>query len=320
MPVEVLGSSGSDMLLSEVKKIFHKELDARYPVEEVDSFFFLLIDHYFDFPRFVLALDPKRQLTKAQEKPLFHALSELRNHRPVQYIMGSTEFMGLDFLVDENVLIPRPETEELVNWILETYKGHVGDTKDSTASAQGDAAMETQSKREETLMLDIGTGSGCIAVSLAKYLQGSTVYALDVSEPALALAERNAQRNKVDVKTVQADIRTLNDLGLRFDVIVSNPPYVRESEKKQMQANVLDFEPDLALFVLDEDPLIFYEKIIGFAARNLAKNGTLFLEINQFLPKETEQLLQEHNFMDIELRNDLYGNPRMLKGTVTNMP
>jgi len=282
------------MLLKEIKKIYHKELGEIYSKEEVDSFFYILIEHYLGLERFVLALQPNISISKEKEQPLFKALSELRLQRPVQYIIGKTHFMDMDFLVDENVLIPRPETEELVRWILETSQA---------------------SPDKNPTILDIGTGSGCIAISLAKNLPKAQVYGLDVSEPALEIARRNAKKNEVDTIFLQNDILTRPKLNRKFDSIVSNPPYVRDMEKKEMQKNVLEHEPDSALFVSDENPLVFYEAIARFAKKNLKINGILFLEINQYLAKETQALLEQYNFSEIELRKDMFGNDRLVKCT-----
>ena len=252
------------MLLKEIKTIFHKELDTIYSNGEVSSFFHLLIEEFLGLERFILAFQPNYVISKEDEQPLFEALSQLRLQRPIQYIIGKTCFMDLDFMVSEGVLIPRPETEELVQWVL-----------------------EGKDENEERNILDIGTGSGCIAISLAKNMKNARVHALDVSEEALAIARKNAKINKVAVSFIQGDILTLDSLGLKFDLIVSNPPYVRESEKSVMQKNVLEHEPDSALFVPDETPLVFYEAIVAFAQRNLSEKGELFLEINQNLGKET---------------------------------
>jgi len=281
------------MILKEIKNIYHKELDALYAKEEVESFFYLLIDHYLQLERFVLVIQPNLTLTKEEEQPLFEALSELKLQRPVQYIMGKTTFMDLDFEVNESVLIPRPETEDLVRWILDEADGRFANKK--------------------IKILDIGTGSGCIAISLAKHLQDAQISAMDISENALKTAKKNAESNSVKIDFSEVDILKSDGFVSGFDIIVSNPPYVRELEKKEMHKNVLEHEPDLALFVSDENPLIFYDAITKFAKQNLSKNGMLFFEINQYLAKETEALLLQHNFLEIEVRKDMFGNDRMTK-------
>ncbi|WP_158979404.1 peptide chain release factor N(5)-glutamine methyltransferase [Cellulophaga sp. L1A9] len=280
------------MLLREIKNIFHLELDVLYQKEEVNSFFYMLIEHYLGLQRFVLAMEPNLIITKEEETPLFEALSKLKLQVPIQHIIGVTEFMEMEFIVNEDVLIPRPETEELVRWIIDDIKDHQSNLK----------------------ILDIGTGSGCIPISLAKHLPNAKIYTLDVSEKAIAVAKQNAVSNKVAIQFIKASILEIDALKETFDIIVSNPPYVRELEKAAMHENVLKHEPELALFVTNDNPLVFYKKITDFATQNLVKEGRLYFEINQYLGKETELLLREYNFSDIELREDLFGNDRMLKG------
>lgn len=280
------------MLLKEIKTIYHKELDEKYGVQEVDSFFYLLIEHYLKLERFILAIDPEYIIQKKQEYPLFQALNRLGLNEPIQHIIGEAYFMDMLFKVSKNVLIPRPETEDLVRWVL---KDHFENNKGKNIK-----------------ILDIGTGSGCIAISLAKN-STADVFALDISEKALVVAKENALKNKVKIIFMNEDIFNI-ETNIAFDIIVSNPPYVRELEKKEMHANVLDSEPALALFVSDEDPLVFYREIIKFAQKNLKEKGFLYFEINQYLGKETEELLKEFDFSEIELRKDIFGNHRMLKG------
>ncbi len=282
------------MLLKEIKTIFHQELDAIYPKEEVDAFFYRLIEHYLQLERFVLVMHPDYTITKEEEQPLFEALSGLKLEKPLQYITGMAYFMDLELKVNEHVLIPRPETEELVAWIISDYQAE---------------------QNRELNILDIGTGSGCIAIALAKNLPNAKVYALDVSTKALEVVHQNAIFNNVDVTLVQKDILNPElDLELKFDIIVSNPPYVRELEKEKIKENVKAYEPSLALFVPDEDALLFYSAIVAFAKEHFSEKGSLYLEINQYLGKETKALLEAHNFLEIELRKDLFGNDRMLKG------
>tara|TARA_R110002051_G_scaffold225441_2_gene288357 strand:+ start:320 stop:1171 length:852 start_codon:yes stop_codon:yes gene_type:complete len=280
------------MLLKEIKHIFHIELDDIYPKEEVDSFFYLMVEHYLGLQRFVLALEPNTIVSKEEEQPLFEGLSQLKLQRPLQYILGVAHFMDMEFKVDENVLIPRPETEELVRWILE------------------------QEQEGETVrnILDIGTGSGCIAIALAKNLPNAKVYALDISEASLKVAEENAINNGVSIEFINTDILQTERLAFQFDVIVSNPPYVRELEKKEMSSNVKDHEPGHALYVPDNNPLLFYRKITEFAALHLRSEGSLYFEINQYLGKETMRVMEDHGFSDVQLRKDMFGNDRMLKG------
>jgi release factor glutamine methyltransferase len=292
------------MLLKDIKDIFHRELGEIYPKEEIDSFFYSCIEHYLKMERFILAIQPGIALTKDEEQPLFEALSELKSEKPLQYILGTAHFMDLELQVNENVLIPRPETEELVQWILD--------------DCQVERPPAGRAGSRDFKFLDIGTGSGCIAIALAKQLTDADVYALDVSEGALTVARKNAETNEVDITFLHQDILNPElklEPELVFDIIVSNPPYVRELEKGEIRKNVKDFEPDTALFVKDEDPLLFYKAIINFAEDHLSATGNLYLEINQYLGAETKALFQAHNFSEIELRKDLFGNDRMLKAT-----
>lgn len=286
------------MELKEVKNIFHKELKEHYPKEEIDSFFFLMIDHYLHLERFVLALQPDLVLSKEEEQPLFEGLTALAKQEPIQHILGVTTFMDMDFKVNEDVLIPRPETEELVRWIVEDVK--------------------TVEPNKPLKILDIGTGSGCLAISLAVHLPEAKVFAIDVSDKALTVAKQNSENLKADVTFIEADILNTEVLEKDFDIIVSNPPYVRMLEKEEMQQNVLGFEPHLALFVENDNPLVFYNKITSLAAKHLQEEGRLYFEINQYLGAEMQQLLAEHHFKNVELRKDMFGNDRMIKGEVSH--
>lgn len=276
------------MKINHFKSEFLNQLSKIYDKEENESFFFMILKEMKGLTRIDLALNPDLELSEKELKQIEFYLSELKNNKPIQYLIGKTEFYGLEFQVDENVLIPRPETEELVDWIIQ----------------------ENKSKKDFTI-LDIGTGSGAIAVSLAKNLSAE-VFAFDVSYDALAIAQKNSDHNQTFVHFIEFDI--LNDVweGEKFDVIVSNPPYVRELEKKEMKANVLNHEPHLALFVQDEDPLIFYKKIADFALEHLSENGQLYFEINQYLGKETVEMLLEKGFKNVHLKKDIFGNDRMI--------
>ncbi|KAB8153709.1 peptide chain release factor N(5)-glutamine methyltransferase [Kordia sp. TARA_039_SRF] len=285
------------MLLKDIQDIFHKELDDIYGKNEVDSFFFMLTESYFGVARFALVLTPDFVITKDQESLLFEALSELKLEKPIQHILGKAHFYGLEFLVNEHTLIPRPETEELVDMMLRNVKNNP--------------------KKETLRILDIGTGSGCIAISLQKHLPNARVYALDVSEKALYVAKKNAKTNQVSVQFAQADVLSLQDLNvfdeadLQFDIIVSNPPYVRNLEKAEMQKNVLEYEPNLALFVADDNPLIFYDTIANLAKAHLVNEGSLYFEINQYLGQEMKHLLEEKGFSNVMIHKDTFGVNRI---------
>lgn len=287
------------MRLKDIQKVFHQELDVIYGKNEVASFFNILISHYLKLNRIALVLEPGLTVSKEEEQPLFEALSRLKQEEPIQYIIGETQFYDLTFKVNEHTLIPRPETEELVQWIVKCHS--------------------ERSEESQLKILDIGTGTGCIAISLAKNLPKAKVYALDVSEEALKVARQNAELNNVEVHFINADILNrdswnLEFKDLQFDIIVSNPPYVRNQEKAEIKNNVLKHEPHLALFVEDHEPLQFYHTISDIAVDKLTENGMLFFEINQYLGNETKQLLHNKGFKDLELKTDIFGNNRMLKG------
>jgi release factor glutamine methyltransferase len=280
------------MKIKEYKGDFIKALLPFYDEMEAESFFYLLLENKHQLRRIDLALDVDSVFSESEILNWNAILEKLKIQIPIQYIIGTTHFYGLEFIVDENVLIPRPETEELVDWIVKLNS--------------------KLSKKKNLKILDIGTGSGCIAVSLAKNIPNSEVFAIDVSEKVLAIAKKNAILNKVPVTFLHKNILETKDLSQKFDIIVSNPPYVRNLEKAEIKPNVLDNEPHLALFVPDNDPLIFYKKIAELAAANLNPNGQLFFEINQYLGKETQELLEYIGLKNIELRKDIYGNDRMI--------
>lgn len=290
------------MMLKDIQDIFHKELDVIYGEEETNSFFFILIEAYYKITRMQLALHPDYKMDSYDA--ILDALQLLKKEQPIQYILGNTEFYGLPFKVNTHVLIPRPETEELVAWVLKQASN-----KDRTVNSYR--------------ILDIGTGSGCIAVSLAKNLPKAEVYALDVCKEALKIAIKNAELNNVTIEFVEANILDIGtcDLdfkNLKFDIIVSNPPYVREQEKEFMKPNVINNEPHLALFVEDEDPLQFYKAITEFALGSLNEEGALFFEINEYLSNDMIQLLKNNGFNNIELKQDIFKKDRMIKGEKTN--
>ena len=280
------------MKIKEYKINFIKSLLPFYDEMEAESFFYLVLENNQQLKRIDLALDADKEFSEDEISIWTTILEKLKTQIPIQYILGTTHFYGSEFLVDENVLIPRPETEELVDWIVKLNS--------------------KISKKKNLRILDIGTGSGCIAISLAKNIPNSEVFAIDVSEKALAVAEKNALLNTVSLTFLLKNILETTSLDQKFDIIVSNPPYVRNLEKSEIYSNVLDNEPHLALFVADDDALIFYKKIAELAATNLNPNGQLFFEINQYLGKETQDLLESLGLKNRELRKDIYGNDRMI--------
>ncbi|ALJ06606.1 protein-(glutamine-N5) methyltransferase, release factor-specific [Pseudalgibacter alginicilyticus] len=279
------------MKAKDIRNIFHAELDSFFEKEEIDSFFYLLMETYYSMSRLQLAIDLGYFVDNSEA--ILNALELLKQQKPIQYILGETEFYGLPFKVNTYTLIPRPETEELVEWVL----------------------SKVSNTDLEVSILDIGSGSGCIAISLAKNLPKAKVYALDVSKEALKIAKTNAELNKVNVEFIETDVlKNKMCWDFKFDIIVSNPPYVREQEKREMKSNVLNNEPHLALFVKDENPLVFYKAISEFAVQNLTKKGLLFFEINEYLGNDMIALLCENNFQNIELKQDIFKKDRMIKG------
>jgi release factor glutamine methyltransferase len=282
------------MKIKEYRTQFIQALTSMYGEGEAESFFYLILEEKQQLKRIDLALHPDLEISEEEIWVWNSILEQLKLEIPIQYLLGKTSFYGLDFEVNANVLIPRPETEELVDWIVSNV---------------------LKNGRSKSLkILDIGTGSGCIAVSLAKNLPNAEVFAIDVSEKALATAKKNAKLNEVEVTFIEQNILETQDLGQEFDIIVSNPPYVRNLEKEEIKKNVLDNEPHLALFVEDNDALIFYRKIAELAQKNLSNSGQLYFEINQYLGKEMISLLEEMNFKNVELRKDIYENDRMTLG------
>ena len=294
------------MLLKQYKTHFFDLLKNIQDEQEIESFFFILTEYLHNLKRIDVALNPDFEISDAAIEKWNAILAQLQQEKPIQYITREAWFYGLRFEVNENTLIPRPETEELVEWIIESQKSKV--------------------KSQKFEILDIGTGTGCIPISLKANLPHVNVSAIDVSEKALEVARRNAVSNKVEINFIQTNILEVEDLSqlqtpnfqlpTSFDIIVSNPPYVRNLEKQEIKKNVLDYEPHLALFVEDTDALLFYRKIAQLALKNLAPNGLLFFEINQYLGKETVELLENIGFKNIELKKDIYGNDRMIKCSI----
>jgi release factor glutamine methyltransferase len=278
------------MNLKQLLQQFTIELQDVYGVEEAKAMFYMVAEHLSALRKSDLILKGQEDLKSGLELKYLSLLEELKAGKPIQYALGEAEFYGLSFRVNPAVLIPRPETEELVEWVLNTSR---------TANKSMD-------------ILDIGTGSGCIAIALQKELPKAKVSAMDISVAAIETAKENAKRNQVAVEFIQADI--LNYTGLKkYDLIISNPPYVKLDEKPEMLAHVLDHEPHLALFVGNENPLVFYKAIAAFAKLNLVKNGYLFFEINEYLGKEMVDMLVSNSFIDIELKKDMQGADRMIR-------
>ena len=272
--------------VSNIIPYFIKQLSDIAPDSEIISWAYLSIEHCLDYNRSDCIIHSEQEITSLIANRLKQITTDLKTNKPIQYILGKTDFYGLKLKVNEHTLIPRPETEELVDWVL---------------------------KQEFSSALDIGTGSGCIPIALAKHTNAS-IMAIDVSENALEVAKENAILNTVKVKFILQDILHSESLP-KVDLIVSNPPYVLDNEKVKMQKNVLDFEPDLALFVANNNPLIFYKKIAQLAFESLNENGKLFFEINEQFGADTIAMLTEIGFVNIALKKDINDKDRMVKAT-----
>lgn len=280
----------SNFSIKKIISFIKSELKGFYPDNEIDSFVYLIFEELLNYSRTKLLISQDIILSVDSYQNILNIIKDLKTHKPIQYILGKTIFYDLTFNVTSGVLIPRPETEELVGWIIkENYKTH-------------------------KKILDIGTGSGCIAISLARNLTDSTIYASDISNEALKITRQNSRLNNVDIQIIPLDILNPGDqLNETFDIIVSNPPYITEKEKKLMHKNVLDFEPELALFVPDDNPLLFYRAVIKFGLSHLNPGGEIFFEINEAYGHDTALLLEEKNYQDIVLKKDINGKDRMLK-------
>ncbi len=270
-------------------QFINSELHGLYPVSEIEGFTRIIFETVCGWSFTEQVVKKNEKIQAGDLKKIQEIISRLKTFEPIQYILGETEFYGLRLIVNPSVLIPRPETEELVDWIV---------NRDLPRNSR---------------ILDIGTGSGCIALALKSALKDAKVSGTDISEGALETAHENALKNKLDVRFYQSDILKNNNPNNEvYDAIVSNPPYIRESEKLQMLPNVLDYEPFNALFVPDNDPLVFYRAIAGFAKKYLTENGKLFFEINESLGFEMKNMLFDFGFCNVEIRKDINGKNRMI--------
>lgn len=267
-----------------------KELAGIYSPEEIDSLIFLIFERVKGYSRTQFLMAKEEVLCDDETEQFLEIVARLKKHEPIQYIFGQTEFYSLLFHTSPGVLIPRPETEELVQWIIQ------------------EPGKETPS------ILDVGTGSGCIAVALKKNLTGAAVWACDISPASIDTARKNAALNQVEINVVEYDILNQSPRAEFpiFDIIVSNPPYVRESEKVQMGKNVLEYEPALALFVPDDRPLLFYQRIADFALQQLIDGGRLYFEINEAFGSECSEMLARKGFSKIVVQKDIHGKDRMI--------
>lgn len=275
--------------MQDSKNFIRNQLNGSYSHDEIGALTRLILEKVTGRSFSDILACKFTNLSDQTTRKIAEIIARLKNREPIQYIFGEADFWGLTFRVNRAVLIPRPETEELVQWIIE-------DCSDEPLKA-----------------LDIGTGSGCIAVTLAKKMPSARIHAWDISEEALEVARENAARNNAAVIFSRKDVLNEQPQEETFDLIVSNPPYIAQSEKKEMDTNVLNFEPHLALFVPDENPLIFYEKIARLASGSMKKEGKLFFEINRQKANRVASILRKNGFRNIEIRKDISGNERMIK-------
>lgn len=305
------------MTLSEAQLTTRSALLSYYDTREAAQICDWVLEHVSSKKRIDRLIEKEALLTADQESRLAQILAELQSHRPIQYVLGEAWFAGMQFFVNEAVLIPRPETEELVEWIVNDTLNAERLTRNAE---QGTPNTEQRTKNKEQRtknLLDIGTGSGCIPVSLAKKLPNWSVSAIDVSEAALTVARKNAVDLETDILFQQIDFLDESQWALLpvVTIIVSNPPYIKVTERQSMAKHVLDFEPSLALFVPDDDALLFYRKIALFGKSHLHEGGAVFVEINEALGKETVALFAQQGY-SVTLRKDLQGKDRMIKATL----
>jgi len=280
------------MSIKEIIEKYRKQLLLLYPIEEAESIINLVMEEILGYDQTKLFLNLDKAIDQGKLMRLESVLRDLKRNKPVQYVLEVGHFFDLDLFVNEHVLIPRQETEELVKWIIDDCKG-----------------------QQNLKILDVGTGSGCIAVALKKNLPDAEITAIDVSNEAIDVAKENAEQHKVEINIKQVDILNTKDWDSfdKFDLIVSNPPYVTESERSKLHKNVIAYEPHTALFVSDNDPLIFYKAIIEFSKSYLAPEGRVYFEINEKHAQEIKELCSMNGFGEVEVKQDMNGKDRMVK-------
>lgn len=283
--------------VGKVIKIFRNQLISIYPLTEINSFLEIILENELDFSKIDIIMKEDELISEQQVHNIFSIIDRLKKHEPIQYIIGKTWFYDLEFTVEKGVLIPRPETEELVNQMI-----------------------KENMKSNNLNVLDIGTGSGCIAISLKSNLPNSNIWAYDISDTALAIAKKNAKSNNCDINFVHQDIlKTTNQIeNIKFDIIVSNPPYVTKKEAEIMNKNVLDYEPHLALFVENSNPLLFYKAIANYAKLNLKSTGSLYFEINEAYGNNVYEILKILGYQKIVINKDLNGKDRFVSAIFEN--
>ena len=287
------------MTLNEARTVLTKELTKVYDNDELKNIIDLVIEHVTNMPRAEQVKNKVPYLTCTQLENLDQITERLKKNEPVQYVLGEAWFAGMKFKVNKNVLIPRPETEELVDWIVK----------------EGQRSNPDSYRDESQNIIDIGTGSGCIPIIIKKKLPEANVSAIDVCSEALFTATENALELNAEVDFLLLDFldeEKWKELA-QYDIIVSNPPYVKQSEINTMHQRVKEFEPHLALFVSDNDALLFYKKLSGFSIDHLKPGGSLFVEINEVLGEQVVNIFRSAGFANVELRKDMQGKDRMVK-------
>lgn len=277
------------MLLTDLRTLYRKDLARKYQEEEIDSIFFRLLEHFLGLPRFILGLEPKRFLLREEEEPLLQALTRLLQGEPVQYITGKAFFMDLELTVGPGVLIPRPETEELVLWALELLEN-----------------------RQKPVILDAGTGSGCIALALASAIPSAEVHALEISNEALSIARLNSGMHRLEIAWHQGDMCHPPDLPNDLDLLISNPPYIPKAELDSLDKHVREFEPHQALFAPDDNPLKFYKCLSEMGLEQLKPEAFLLVETHYQYAQEVAGIFEAAGYRDIQVKNDIFGKERMV--------
>lgn len=281
--------------ISDIVRFFRDELKDNFDKEELETFIAYCFEEFLNIKRSEITFRGIDTVSESELLKFNFAVKDLKKNKPIQYILGKADFYGLKFIVNEDVLIPRSETEELVDLIIKENQG-------------------------EITILDIGTGSGCIPIVLKKNILSAKVYSIDISEKAIEIAKQNARSNNVEIEFIQQDILSEKQIvlssGIKFDIIVSNPPYIRESEKAEMHANVLEYEPHIALFVSDNDPLLFYKAITDIGLTELNPGGKIYFEINEAFGVETKKMMEEKGFKNVVILNDINNKNRILRGSI----
>ncbi len=308
--------------IADIVRFFRDELKDYFEKDEIETYIAYCFEEYLNLKRADIFLNYSTTVTESELLKFNFAVKDLKKYKPIQYVLGKADFYSMKFIVNKYVLIPRPETEELVDLIIREYSAQLMEKENNyeLSSSISNPSSQISNLKSQISILDIGTGSGCIPIALKKHIPSADIYGLDISDEALETAKQNAVINNTDVEFFQHDILSPDLLlpkpDLKFDIIVSNPPYVCISEKDQMQKNVLDYEPHSALFVRDDDPLLFYKAIADFALKYLKHKGKLYFEINRAFGFETKKMMESKGFKNVLLVKDMNNNNRILHGNI----